>query len=98
VKSSRRFALLDDHGTPLGDFENVRDALKAFDVLIGSDPAAAAECFVAEFDTEGRRVGTYAPDDTNQGQGWFVVGRPDPTPYAFRKTVVQGKVARGTGR
>ena len=63
------FVLVDEHGTPMGDFRSPTEALKALDELISDDPSAATDCFVAELDSEGRRVGTFTP--TNLNQGWF---------------------------
>lgn len=51
------FLLVDDHGTPLGEFDEREAAIAALDELITADPAAAEECGIIIFDEEGRRVG-----------------------------------------
>ena len=51
------YVLLDDHGTPYGEFDDREAAIRALDELIAADPSAAEECGITVFDDEGRRVG-----------------------------------------
>jgi hypothetical protein len=51
------FFLVDDHGSPLGEFKTREEATHALEQLIAEDPAAAEECAVIELDARGRRVG-----------------------------------------
>lgn len=57
-----RFELLDDSGTPLGSFDSKDEALAALDHLIERDPDSRLDAFVAEFDVNGDRVGTFLPE------------------------------------
>jgi hypothetical protein len=50
------FLLLDDHGTPLGEFETRREAEETLTELVRADPSATFDCFIAEFDEHGQRI------------------------------------------
>jgi hypothetical protein len=51
------FVLVDDHGSPLGEFPTRAEAVRALEELVRADPSAADECGVVELDKAGRRVG-----------------------------------------
>jgi hypothetical protein len=51
------YVLVDDHGTPLGEFDERAAAIRALDELIAIDPSAAEDCGITVFDDEGRRAG-----------------------------------------
>jgi hypothetical protein len=51
------FFLVDDHGSPLGEFKTREEATAALEELIVADPQAAEDCAIIELDARGRRVG-----------------------------------------
>lgn len=51
------YLLIDDHGTPLGEFDDREAAIAALDKLIAEDPSAAEDCGVVVLDEHGQRVG-----------------------------------------
>jgi hypothetical protein len=56
------FFLVDDHGSPLGEFKTREAAADALERLIADDPLAAQECAIIELDARGRRVGEPVTD------------------------------------
>lgn len=51
------YLLIDDNGTPLGEFDDREAAIAALDALIAADPASADDCGIVVLDEQGQRVG-----------------------------------------
>lgn len=56
------YVLVDDFGTPLGEFDDEGAAKCALADLVAIDPSAASECSVIALDEAGRRADRPAQD------------------------------------